>query len=408
MAKQLGKNILVAFKVEASENVAPGTGSATQMRLNPGSGLRLLKAYIESQEVRSDGMTVIGRHGSRSVDGSYPAEMSLGSHDEIYQAVVRSTTTAAVAVTQATASLASITFGTNTVVATSTSTGSGFLQAGFRVGDVFRVSGTTGGVNDTKQARVGAVTTHTMTVLGTSVFTAEATAITTFTLTIGKKLKNNPTAPTRRTYYLQQYYTDIDQAEVFGGCRWTGFRIRGTPNGMAEVEFSVMGMSQDALATGSSPYYISPTAFTTDPLVFADAVVSFGGTDIVVATAFELNYAMTAQSLEVIGSSNSGGVFENEARITGSISILAEDLTNIDRFEDETELELHILLTEPDASPPKDYISLFVPRLKLSGAEKPLGQDGPMIVTMPFTAGIKGTTTGYDAPNMFTMLTSAS
>jgi hypothetical protein len=156
---------------------------------------------------------------------------------------------------------------------------------------------------------------------------------------------------------------------------------------------------------------VSPATFTSLPLVFADAVVAFGAggslSDIVVATAFELNYQMAAQSLEVIGSTNSGGVFENEARLSGSVSILVEDLTNMDRFTDETELELHILLTEPETAP-KDYLSIFVPRLKLSAGDKGLGQDGPMVLTMPWTAGIKTTATGYDAPNMITMCTSAT
>ena len=50
------------------------------------------------------------------------------------------------------------------------------------------------------------------------------------------------------------------------------------------------------LATGSG------TEYTTIPLVFADATISFNGSDIAIATGFELNYSIGANTQPVIGS----------------------------------------------------------------------------------------------------------
>lgn len=400
---QTGKNVVVAFKAEATLNTAPGATGATKLRLTPSPGLGLRKELIRSNEVRNDGMTAVPRHGSRSVDGSYSGELSVGSYDQIFAAVIRATQVASVPVTNALASLASISFGTNTVTATVTSTGSGFLQAGIKVGDVFRVT-TTGSANDDVNAQVQAVTTHVLTV-NDGAFAVDAAARTTFNLAIGKKISNG-TTPVRTSYRIDEYNQDIDLSEVFGGCRWTGFDIRGTPNGMAEVTFSAMGMSTEALATGSSPYFTTPTAFTSDSLVMADAVVHFAGSDIAVATSVELSYQVNAATLPVIGSTVTPDVFDNEARLTGSITVLRADLANLSNYINETELELFIMLQEPEAEP-KDYIGIYVPRLKLGSVDAAIGGDGAMTETLTFEAGMKASASGQDQA-MITFTTSAS
>jgi len=393
---QTGKNVIVAYKVEATLNTAPGVTNAEVLRIAPGGGLELRKDGIRSNEVRKDGLSSIVRHGSRHVEGAFPVELSVGSFDTVLQALMR-TTASTLVVTQATASLASITFGTNTITATSTSTGSGFLQAGFRVGDVFRPSGTSGGggANNSLNARVAAVATHTLTVLGTSVFTATTTADTTFTFTRGKKLVNATTGVTRRSFYVDEYNTDIDQSESYGGVRFTGLRINGTPNGMADAELMAMGMSVTINATSASPYFTSPTEYTGQPLVFADAAIALGGSDIAVATAFSMEYTIDAAPLPVIGSSVTPDIFDGQARLRGTVTVLRESLTNVTRYANETELELHVMLREP-GSAPQAYLWFFVPRLKLMSVNSPLGNEGAMVETLEWEAGLKELATGYD------------
>lgn len=392
MAQQTGKNIVVSFKVEATQNTAPGASGAEQLRLTASPGLSLRKQPIRSAEIRPDGLSTIPRHGSRETAGSFSGELSASSFETVLAAVARATIVAAVTITEATSSLASISFGTNTVTATTTSAGTGFISAGIRVGDVFRVTGT-GGANDDLNAQVMAVATHTVTVHD-SAFTADASAVTSFSLTVGKKISNGAT-PVRRTYYFDQYYQDIDVSEVFGGSRFTAFNVTGSPNGMANISVDVLGMSVAALASGASPYYSAPTQYTTNPLVFADAIISLRGTKLAVATAFSLSYQITAQTLPVIGSSVTPDVFDNDTRLTGSISVLREDLANLTSYADEDEIELHVLLQEEGADP-KGFMSFFVPKLKFMGLDAPLGGDGALVETIQWEAGVKAAATGYD------------
>ena len=269
--------------------------------------------------------------------------------------------------------------------------------------NVFRLTGQNAANNDLN-LRAKSMTTHTLTVHG-SPLTIDASAVTVFSVTIGKKL-SNPTTPVRRSFYVDEYNVGIDLSEAFGGVRWTGFGLTGSPNGMAELTLSALGMSVEALATGTSPYFDSPTEFTSTPLVFADAKISLGGNEIAIATAFELNYAVTAQTLPVIGSDTTPDVFDTDARLTGTLTLLREDMSLLSNFLDEDELELHIMLEEPEAVP-KDYIGIYIPKLVLMNLDAPLGGDGAMVQTIPWEAGFRESATGFDQ-TLLTITTSAA
>lgn len=401
MPSQSRNNVVVAFKVEATYNTAPGATGATQLRLTPSPGLSLQRANVLSNEIRSDGLTTMGRLGSRQASGSYSGEAIVGAYDTIWEALMRCTLSAATTITEASASLASISVPTvSTIQATTTSAG-GFVSAGLRVGDVFRLTSFATTANNNINLEVLAVTTHTLTVVG-SPLTVDTNPDTSFTITRLKKAVN-PTVPVKRTFYLDEYSTDIDVSEVFGGCKWTSFRVTGAPDGMATVEFGILGASQAVLAAGASPYYTSPTLNTGTPLVFADAQLCYNGTVLANVTAFELNYAINAATQPVIGTTVSPDIFDNQASLSGSISLIRQDLANVSLFLAETELELHVLLVEPE-SEPKDCLKFYIPRVKLMGVDAPIGGDGAMVETIQFTTGKKEAATGYDA----TLLTISS
>lgn len=399
---QVGKNITVAFKVEATLNTAPGASAGEVLRLTPSPGLSLRKDTIRSNEIRDDGLSTVPRHGSRMVQGSYSGELSASSWNTVLAAVARATLTAASTLTESSASLTSIVFGSNYVALTTTTSTGGWVTAGIRVGDVFQITGSSA-TNNNLNGQVISLTTHTLTV-PSNTFTAEATAVSTYSLTRGTKIVNGST-PVRSSYYVDQYYRDLDLSEVFGGCRFTSFTVTGSPNGMAELSVSLMGMSATGLASGSSPYYTSPTEYTTVPLVFADAVIYFDGAKLTTATSFSLTYDTGGSTLPVIGNDTTPDVFDSQARLTGSLSLLREDLDSLTDFAGETELELFVMLQGAQTAP-KSYMGFYVPRLKLMGLDAPLGSDSGLIETVPWEAGVKVSATGYDQ-TLITIVTGA-
>jgi len=389
---QTGRAVKVAYKVEASLNVAPGTSGGEVLRLTASPGLSLRKDPIRSDEIRDDGLSTVPRHGSQSVSGSYSGELSASSFMTPLAAVCRATQTAASTLTQASASLTNIVFGTNYVALTTTTSTGGWVTAGIRVGDVFRITGSSA-TNNNLNGQVVAMTTHTLTVPN-GTFTAEATAVSSYSLTRGTKIFNADSV-VRSSYYIDQYEQDNDLSTTFGGCRFTSFTLTGAPNGMAQIALGVMGLSATANASGASPYYTAPTEYTTVPLVFADAVIYFDGAKLTTATEFSLTLDNGGSTLPIIGSTTSPDVFDGSARLSGTLSFLREDLDTLGDFQDEDELELFVLL-QAAMTAPKSYMGLYVPRLKLMGLDAPLGSDSALIESVSWEAGVKVAATGYD------------
>ena len=388
MANQTGKNLYVAYKVEATLNTIPASlADAEVMRLSASPGLGISMPTILPTEIRKDMLTVMGRLGSRSVSGSFTGDLSVNSWDTLLEAAMRSTWVTLIQIDQSI--VASVTVTAHGINGSSTAD---FVAAGFKVGDVFRITGLAATADTGRNLRIKSVSSAVIGVVET--LTAEATVVTTHTIKAGRKLINAAT-PTRRSFHLEQHYQDIDQSLLFGGCRVGGFTIRGEPDGMASIEVRMAGMSQTVKTTGTSPVYTTPTEYATDPLVFVDAKIALDGTDIATATSFELVGELGGQTLPVIGSTVSPDVFDNEFVVSGSMSLLRTDLDNLEALDDEDEVELHILLEEPSGAPAK-CLSLFVPRVKFSGVTAALGQDGAMVETIPFMVGLKAAATGYD------------
>jgi hypothetical protein len=165
---------------------------------------------------------------------------------------------------------------------------------------------------------------------------------------------------------------------------------------MALLEVTWVGADLNPLATGSSPFYTSPTLTTTIGLSWTDATIRLAGADIVTLTGFDLTLDMRGATQPVIGAVVTPDVFLNNATLTGNVSAVRKDLSNITAFISETEFEFSALLVAPMAEP-KDFISLFVPRLKfMSSPDETLGNDNAMIESMGWEAGDKEIVTGYD------------
>ena len=399
MALQTGKATRVMYKAESTIGVTATGTAGYEFRKNSGGGLQLSRAAITANEVRSDGKTSMGRLGSKSVGGSFSADLSVGSFDGLLEAVMRGTWSTATTITEATAALTSITTDATSIVAAAGS----WITAGMRVGDVFRLTGHAETANNSKNLRVSAGTTLTLSVVAALV--ANVTADTAFTVTRAKKLVQ-PTTPVRRSFTFEEYNIDVDLSKVASGCRISSMKISGQPDGMAMIEFGIVGLDLEPYAAGDSPHLTSTTLSSTTALTWLDASIKVGSADRTTLTSFEITYDLSAATLPVIGSSTSPDVFENNAVISGTVSSALSDFTDLTSFTAETEFEFHALLVEAETEP-KDFISFFLPRLKYTGFDDPQGADGAKIATLPFMCGTKGTATGYD-DTMVSICTSAA
>lgn len=194
-------------------------------------------------------------------------------------------------------------------------------------------------------------------------------------------LKNaNP--PVNRSFTFEEYEQDIDISTQFTGCRVGSMKVTMSPDGMAMVEFGIVGANGTVLATTASPFYTTPTLTTSGALVAVDAAITLGGVSVVDFTSAEFTFDIGAATQSVIGSVTTPDVFTNNGKLTGSVSCLRKDATRQSDFLNETELALVLALAEP--SPGTHSITFTLPRIKFTDFSKNLGQDNALVVTLPF------------------------
>ena len=391
MSYQTGSNVLVALHREPTFGTQATVTGADQLRIVGSPGLVLNRAAIESQEKRSDANANMGRLGYKSVEGSYNVELTVGGAvDLLLEALMRSTWATSTVLTAGT--YTSFTVGTNEVVAAA----GDFTASVLKVGDVFTLSGYSTTSSNDVNAQITAITSLTLSVAA-GTFTTAGSADTTCTLTVLKKVKSAAT-PTRYSHTIEQYDTDIDLSEVFSGCRVVGARFSFKPGEMATAQFSFLGADREAMATGTSPYFTSPDLTTSLALVADDSSILKDGVAVATYTGMDLEFAITARGEPVIGSLTTPDIFDNDLRVTGTITGLRADFANLTSYDAETEFALSVMLQEPSGTPPA-CLGMFLPRVKISGLSADVGGgDGAKIETLNLMIGPKAAgTTGYDA-----------
>jgi hypothetical protein len=218
---QTAANVKVVIAPESAAGTAAVTGATTArvIRITDSPGLELRRALVESNEKRDDGNRAMARLGGKMVDGSYNLELSVGGALTLLtEGIMRSAYATSVAIGFAT--MTTVTFGTNQVVAAA---GDWVGGQGLRVGDIFTVTGSSVSGNNDLRTPIVAISSLTITVPAGTFTTLAAAA--TGTITRVRKLVN-ATTPTRKSWTVEQYDEDNDLSELFLGCRLARRRLR--------------------------------------------------------------------------------------------------------------------------------------------------------------------------------------
>jgi hypothetical protein len=167
---------------------------------------------------------------------------------------------------------------------------------------------------------------------------------------------------------------------------------------MVTAGFTFMGMDRTALTTATSPWFTAQPATTTGlSLVADDSSILKAGVAVATFTGFDLNFTIAAAGAAVIGSFVSPDIFDNDLSVTGTITGLRSDFSQLTLYDAETEFDVCIVLTEPTTAP-KPTFGLYLPRVKIGGLSAPLGgDDGAQVETLTLIVGPKVAATGYDA-----------
>jgi len=382
IASGVGKQVI--YKVQSALGTKATAGSAQILR-RVTSNLELRKNTFQSNEIRTDYQISDFRHGTKYIEGNISGEISPGTYKDFFAAALRRD----FATVSAIASLSITITGTSAPYTVARGSGS-WLTDGIKVGDVVKfTAGTFNVANTGKNLLVASVSASNITVypLNSSSMVAEG-PIASSTLTIvGKKTYVPTTSHTNKYFTVEHWFSDISESESFVDCKVNTVAVAITPTGMATVDFGFLGRSQDLAA---SQYFSSPTAATTTGVTAgANGLLMVSGATVgnVTGISFDINGNMTRE--DVIGSTSSPDIFAGSVLVSGQLTILFEDDTYSQMFEDETEASIAVALTTSNDAA-ADFVSFVMPRIKVGGNSKDDGQKG-IVQTLPFTALLDGT-----------------
>lgn len=375
----------VRYKKEVTWGTAPSASGAQLLR-RVTSDLSLTKEAYQSSEIRTDYQVADYRHGVRSVTGSINGELSPKTYADFFAASMRKDFIAGAT----TGSVATLAVGVGGL--TFTDSGSGFVTAGFVVGNVVTATGFSTANNNAHYCLVTAVTAGTLTFvpLDGVVLTAEAAGGTRTISVVGKISYTPETAQTDDSFSIEHFHSDVTQSELFTGCKVNSVAVALPPTGMATIGIDFMGKD---LTTATSAYFTTPTATTnTGILASVNGLAYALGSRQTLLTGLTINVAGNMSAEPVVGSNTYPDIFEGRVVVTGELTAFFETGALRDAFLNETEVALMFVFTTSSAKNP-DFISFTMPRVKLGSATKDDGDKG-LVQTLSYQALFNSAGTG--------------
>ena len=191
---------------------------------------------------------------------------------------------------------------------------------------------------------------------------------------------------TPKFFSIEDAATDITQFRLFTGMSVSSLAVSIRPNQMVTGTFSMVGKdmsisgtSVDGTKTASSGN--APFDAYSGALSIGDAGGSLTAAAIVTGIDFTINNALAPTF--VVGSASTPQLEYGMATVEGTITAYFENANLINRFLNETETALQVVVDDPTGS--SDYTWLF-PRVKINGADVPVDNPTSRIITLPFVA----------------------
>lgn len=368
------------FKVQSALGTA-ASGAGGQLLRRRTSVFQLTKDTYASDEMVTHQQATTTRHGLRATSGRIAGLLSPATFKEFIESALRrdfaagATTGAIITVTAAAANPQFV------------RSGGSFLTDGFKVFDVIRWTGWVAAANNARNFLITALTATDMTGIfldGTAVV-AEAEGVSVTGAVVGKKTYAPLTGHTNKYHTFEEWYADISRSELFVDNK-VGQIAFGLPaSGNTTIDIDLIGLNR---VLAAAQVLTTPTDETsTDILTAVRGIlrVNDNTIDLVTGAQITLVTGLTPDG-PVVGSNSSPDISTGRIVVTGQFSAYFEDADLQELYDDETVLNLGMLLTA-DQTATADFMGLSLGRIKLNGDAPDDGEKG-IVRTFPFTAEI--------------------
>lgn len=320
-----------------TEETTPGTTPANPVwspLRNTGGVPAMTRDALTSNELDGSRETAFIRTGNRQVSGEYAIELSSKSQDDLLAGAMTSSWAAGVSGT-------ALSVAVDATAKTFTRADGSFLTDGVEVGDLIRFAGLAG--NNALPFIVTAVTE--LVVTGAAIQHALTTAAAVETdYATGDKLG---TGNLCKTFSVLTWFKgqcgNPDSFVITRGVEISGFTIEQAVNAMITGSFPFIGMSQEVLTAPPAGSDFSQIVFDAQPFVSVDVSV-FDGTEPLKCDTLTITNDNAASAQFELGNSNVAFVERGRATNTFSIAGKLYDMAMIQKFINETPVEINSIL----------------------------------------------------------------
>jgi hypothetical protein len=348
--------------------------------------LDLAKDTYQSAEIRQDKQVQDFRHGVKRVTGSISGELSPKTYFDFIEAACRGTkNSSAVAKTEAELTSAAA----DSTTSKFTFGGGNPVTEGLRVGHVVRFTNLSEAANNSKNFVILGFSGSNLRDMTVYPAPTTMTADVAFSVTtVGKTVYVPSTGHVSRKFAVEVAHIDLDLHRLFTECRVGGIQLQLPPTGMATIEIPMMGRDMETAEGASSPFFTAPTDQTTTGILAAvNGLIRVGGSNVGVVTGMNLNLDLQPSADPVVGQNFVPEIFLGRANVSGQVTAFFQDLTMVNYFKNETEVELLAYLTASNVDA-ADAMVIYIPKVKFGDADIGLQGEAGIPISMPFT-GLK-------------------
>ena len=367
-----GANTAQFYVLETTPGVTPTSPVWSPLRNTSGIPA-LTRDALVSNELDGSRETTSFRTGINQVAGEYALELSAQSQDELLAGAMTSSWIAG-------STLTGLSITVDAGDKTFTRAAGDFTTA-VEVGDLVKFSDLTGDnalpfIVTAVSALVvtGAAIPHTLT---------DESAVTT-SLVVADKLE---TGNLCKTYSILTWFKGrcggADSYLITRGVEFSGFTIEQAVNAMVTGSFPFIGLNQEILSAPPAGSDFSQITFDAQPFSSVDVAAFNGTAQLKLIDTFTITNDNSASAQFELGNTSVAFVERGRAANTFSLAGKLYDMTLLNQFLDETQIELTSILTGPDGA-----MSFTLKRAELTAATPEIG--GPESVTL----SLEGQATG--------------
>jgi len=194
---------------------------------------------------------------------------------------------------------------------------------------------------------------------------------------------------TQKSLRLQKAFTDIGECHEFPGCVISSWSVTVEPNAMVTGSFSVMGKTMKTTQTlDGAVTKASNAPFDSFSGYIREATSDPTSSDnIAVVTGVDFSVENNLTPLQVVGARQAQGLAEGRANVTGNLSAYFASSELLNRFLNETETMLEFQLVDESSN----TLTFSFPRIKFTGSDISVDGEGPVTMSLPFTALVPST-----------------